>query len=161
MKKKLILPVVAGMALMMAGCPKEQSAVDNVDTTETVTTEAQVEVTPIDKINNEVSLKLDVTAFETVPESIHLTITNQSSDVVSTGSDYELSVLKGDAWEAVNMEGFAFDKMIHPIGPGEGEGFEINLFTREIKYEKGTYKITKQFGNDVGEFSKEVEFVVK
>lgn len=161
MKKKLMLPIVAGMALMMAGCPKEQLVVANEENTEAVSAEAPVEVAPIDQISNEVSLKLDVTAFDKVPESVHLTITNQSKEVVNTGSDYQLSVLKGEAWEAINMEGFAFDRMIHPIGPSEGEGFDINLFTKEIKYEKGTYKITKQFGNDTGEFSKEVEFVIK
>ncbi|SEQ85337.1 immunoglobulin-like domain-containing protein [Myroides profundi] len=161
MNKKITLPVMAALALMMAGCPKAKEPEVQEEVIEEVVTEAPKEKESLEKVSNEVTLVLDQVAFDKVPESIHLTITNQSASDINTGSDYTISVLKGDSWELMDMEGIGFDRMIHPIGPGEGVGFDINLFTKELKYEKGTYKITKQLGNDSGSFTKEVEFVIK
>ncbi|WP_025124596.1 immunoglobulin-like domain-containing protein [Myroides odoratimimus] len=161
MKKKITLPVIAVLALMMAGCPQKKEPEVQEEIIEEVITKTPNEKESLDSISNEVALTLEQVAYDNVPKAVHLTITNQSSVEVSTGSDYSINVLKGDFWEVMDMEGIGFDRMIHPIGPGEGVGFDIDLFTKEFKYDKGTYKIIKQLGNDIGSFTKEVEFVIK
>ncbi|EPH08665.1 hypothetical protein HMPREF9713_03122 [Myroides odoratimimus CCUG 12700] len=161
MKKKITLPVIAVLALMMAGCPQKKEAATHEEVIEEVVTKTPNQKESLDSISNQVTMVLEQVAYDKAPEVLHLTITNQSSSEVNTGSDYSISVLKGDSWEVMDMKGIGFDRMIHPIGPGEGVGFDINLFSKELKYEKGTYKIIKQLATDNGSFIKEVEFVIK
>ncbi|ALU25335.1 MULTISPECIES: immunoglobulin-like domain-containing protein [Myroides] len=161
MKKKITLPIMATLALIMAGCPQKKEAATHEEVIEEVVTKTPNQKESLDSISNQVTMVLEQVAYDKAPEVLHLTITNQSSSEVNTGSDYSISVLKGDSWEVMDMEGIGFDRMIHPIEPGEGVGFDIDLFTKEFKYDKGTYKIIKQLGNDIGSFTKEVEFVIK
>ncbi|AJA68019.1 hypothetical protein HX038_01350 [Myroides odoratimimus] len=161
MKKKITLPVMAVLALIMAGCPQKKEAATHEEVIEEVVTKTPNQKESLDSISNQVTMVLEQVAYDKAPEVLHLTITNQSSVEVSTGSDYSINVLKGKSWEVMDMKGIGFDRMIHPIGPGEGVGFDINLFSKELKYEKGTYKIIKQLATDNGSFIKEVEFVIK
>ncbi|MEK6493680.1 immunoglobulin-like domain-containing protein [Myroides odoratimimus] len=160
MNKKITIPLMAALALIMAGCPQKKELIVQEEIIDEVITEVPKAKESLDSISNEVALTLERVAYANVPKTVHLTITNQSLVEVSTGSDYSIYVLKGESWEAMDMEGIGFDRMIHPIGPDEGVGFDIDLFTKELKYDKGTYKIVKQLATDNGSFSKEVEFVI-
>ncbi|WP_408582879.1 hypothetical protein QCB52_03450, partial [Myroides odoratimimus] len=125
MKKKITLPVMAILALIMAGCPQKKEAATHEEVIEEVVTKTPNQKESLDSISNQVTMVLEQVAYDKAPEVLHLTITNQSSSEVNTGSDYSISVLKGKSWEVMDMKGIGFDRMIHPIGPGEGVGFDI------------------------------------
>lgn len=137
MKNKLIL-VVSIVFLISCGQGKSNNEANllnnkeqlvDTDTTETV----QLAVEP------------EVLKLSALPDSIKVTMSNNTRDTITTGLYYSIEKLKDDGWYEVSPKNIVFQDLGWQLKPNASEAFAKKLYKDVIHYETGKYRVVKYY----------------
>lgn len=78
------------------------------------------------------------------PQTLELTIKNNTGGVIQFGADYSIERLVGGKWIAVDLGNFAVIAIMYGIQPSDTGKYTISLFTEQVKYPEGDYRVVKQ-----------------
>lgn len=82
--------------------------------------------------------------YNVAPEKLSLTITNNATESIQFGADYEIDKWVNGKWVKLNYtDDMMFIAIMHMLEPGKSENYEIHLNPGKNKYEKGKYRIRK------------------
>lgn len=83
------------------------------------------------------------------PQTLDLTIKNNTGKVIQFGANYNIERRVGNNWQTVDLGNFAVIAIMYMLTPGDSADYKINLFTENVKYPEGEYRIVKHIS--VGE----------
>jgi len=83
------------------------------------------------------------------PQTLDLTIKNNTGEVIQFGANYSIEHRNGNNWTEVDLGNFAVIAIMYVLQPGDSGDYNINLFTENVKYPEGDYRVVKQIS--VGE----------
>lgn len=95
------------------------------------------------RISDSDDVHIDVTP--TTSNSIQITISNNSSSVVSFSNDYHIEVNSILGWHKLASLSNSFTSLGHSIRPGESSSFFINYESIYGTLSPGKYRIVKKF----------------
>ena len=81
--------------------------------------------------------------FATVPENVTLHISNNATETIQFGANYEIEKQVGSEWVKQNMDDIVFIAIMYSLEPGKSATYDISLYPDRIKYDAGEYRIHK------------------
>lgn len=96
-----------------------------------------------------VSLSVDPKVFilSEIPDTIKVTITNNSNDTITTGLRYQIENYENYEWKEISPKDILFHDLGWQIKPSESENFDMKLYKNQINYKTGKYRIVKYYLN--------------
>ena len=85
------------------------------------------------------------------PDVLELTIKNNTSQVIQFGANYLIERFVNDEWIAMDLGNFAVIAIMYNLQPGDSGKYTISLFTENVAYPEGDYRVVKQI--NIGEES--------
>jgi len=83
------------------------------------------------------------------PQTLQLTVRNNTDEAIQFGADYSIERLADDKWVEVDLGNFAVIDILYIVQPGDSGQYTISLFTERVTYPEGDYRVVKQI--NVGE----------
>lgn len=107
--------------------------------------------TLLDKYRKEKDIKMTVLPERNggAPQTLELTIKNNTAEVIQFGANYSIERLKDGKWEEVDLGNFAAISIMYGVQPGDSGKYTINLFTDRVTYPEGNYRVVKNI--NIGE----------
>lgn len=78
------------------------------------------------------------------PETLDLTIKNNTGEVIQFGANYSIQRRSDNEWIDVDLDNFAVIAIMYSLQPGESGEYKVNLFPKNVNYTEGEYRIVKQ-----------------
>lgn len=94
------------------------------------------------------------------PETVKLTITNNSVKVIQFGANYSIERLVDGKWQVHDIGNFPVIMIMYSLAPKESATYDINLFPEKAKYIEGDYRVVKQIGDENGNKSYYANFKI-
>jgi len=98
--------------------------------------------TPIQEETVTLSVTPNVFNLSELPETVEVTMINNTQETISAGLHYWIECYKNEEWVKVSPEQ-AFEDMGYKFSPTVFYTYEKNLFREEIDYKVGKYRIAK------------------
>lgn len=90
------------------------------------------------------SVKPNILKLSELPETVEVTMTNNTQETISAGLHYWIEHYEINEWKKVSPEQ-TFDDIGYNFSPSVFYTYEKNLFTEEIDYKIGRYRIGKYY----------------
>ena len=90
-----------------------------------------------------------------VPDTLVLTIRNNTGGIIQFGASYSIERLSGKEWTGVDLGNFVVIAVMYDLQPGDSASYKINLYPKEVSYPAGDYRVVKQVsqaGKDMGPY---------
>lgn len=100
--------------------------------------------TPIQEETVTLSVKPTVFNLSELPETVEVTMTNNTQETISAGLHYWIECYENEKWIKVSPEQ-AFEDIGYNFSPSVFYTYEKSLFTEEINYKAGKYRIAKYY----------------
>ncbi len=107
----------------------------------------------IEQINNiedkSVSLSVVPNVFKLseIPDTVTVTITNNTNDTITTGLHYQIENYENNEWKEVSPKDMVFHDLGWRLKPTESENFDKKLYKDQFNYKAGKYRIVKYYLN--------------
>ena len=88
------------------------------------------------------SVKPNVFNLSELPETVEVTMTNNTQETISAGLHYWIEYYENEKWVKVSPEQ-AFEDICYNFSPSVFYTYEKSLFAEEIDYKIGKYRIAK------------------
>lgn len=114
-----------------------------------------------EQINNiedkSVSLSVVPNVFKLseIPDTVTVTITNNTNDTITTGLHYQIENYENNEWKEVSPKDILFHDLGWTLKPTDTENFEKKLYKDQINYKAGKYRIVKYYLNSDYQKTKE------
>lgn len=147
--KNLILSIISTTLLLSCNQAKQKEE-------EQLTKNEQVN----DVIGKSVSLSVKPNVFKLseLPDTVTVTITNNTTDTITTGLQYYIEKLENKEWKEISPKNMVFNDLGWQLRPNDTENFEKKLYKDQISYELGKYRIVKYYLNS--DYQKKKKFNV-
>lgn len=133
MKRKIITLLSASLCLtLIASCGSARKAANTI-----ATEDKNVEMTVFPDRNGG------------APETLQLTIKNNTDKVIQFGANYSVERLVGGKWVGHDLGNFAVIAIMYSLQPGDSGQYSISLFTDRVSYPESDYRVVKNI--NVGE----------
>lgn len=111
----------------------------------------------IDVIDKSVSLSLESKVFKLseLPDTVMVTMTNNTNDTITTGLHYQIENYENNEWKEISPKDIVFHDLGWQLKPTDSEGFEKKLYKDQISYKVGKYRIVKYYLNSDYQKTKE------
>ncbi|GEM_PF-876653 len=98
------------------------------------------------KANNSNGIEIKVTPERNqgVPQTLNLTIRNNTQEIIQFGANYTIERRIDNAWREVDLGNFALIAIMYMLQPGDSGEYTISLFPETVKYPEGEYRVVKQ-----------------
>ena len=100
--------------------------------------------TPIQEDAVTLSVKPNLVKLSELPETVEVTMTNNTQETISAGLHYWIERYENKEWINVSPEQ-AFEDIGYNFSPSVFYTYEKSLFTEEIDYKVGKYRIVKYY----------------
>lgn len=100
--------------------------------------------TPIQEETVSLSVNPNVVNLSELPETVEVTMTNNMQKTISAGLHYWIERYENNEWIKVSPEQ-AFEDIGYNFSPSVFYTYEKSLFTEEIDYKVGKYRIAKYY----------------
>ena len=100
--------------------------------------------TPIQEGAVTLSVKPNLVKLSELPEIAEVTMTNNTQETISAGLHYWIERYENKEWKKVSPEQ-AFEDIGYNFSPSVFYTYEKSLFTDEIDYKVGKYRIVKYY----------------
>ena len=106
-----------------------------------------------EQINNRekksVSLSVEPTVFKLseIPDTLKVTMTNNTNDTITTGLHYWIENYEHYKWKEISPKDITFNDIGWQLKPNETENFAKKLYKDQINYKVGKYRIVKYYLN--------------
>ncbi|MCC8088428.1 MAG: hypothetical protein LIO79_04075 [Rikenellaceae bacterium] len=93
-----------------------------------------------------VAMQIVPVHYDSIPEYLHLEITNETNGTIQFGADYRIERYDTDEDKWVDFGSpaeTAFIAIMYILDPGKSQSYDIRLFPDKIGYSPGSYRITK------------------
>lgn len=97
---------------------------------------------PIQEETVTLSVTLNVFNLSELPETVEVTMINNTQETISAGLHYWIECYKNEEWVKVSPEQ-AFEDIAYNFSPSVFYTYEKNLFIDDIDYKVGKYRIAK------------------
>ncbi|MGL4581468.1 MAG: immunoglobulin-like domain-containing protein [Flavobacterium sp.] len=114
----------------------------------------------MDDVIKNVSIQVDKETYDSAPSTLEVLILNNSDVDITTESVYEISKFESDDWIKLDMGNVNLVQRSHSISAGFRERISIDLFSEQVVYSKGLYRIQLFFSFEWGTFEQEVEVTI-
>jgi len=92
------------------------------------------------------ALKPKVFTISQLKEKADLTISNNTSEPITTGESYSIEYLEDGKWKVLEaFQELFFISIGYQISPGATKEFKINFLAEQHQYRKGEYRIVKNY----------------
>lgn len=78
------------------------------------------------------------------PDTLVLTIRNNTAGVIQFGANYSIERLSGKEWTRIDFGDFAVIAVMYDLQPGDSASYKINLYPEKASYPVGDYRVVKQ-----------------
>ncbi|HAE66446.1 MAG TPA: hypothetical protein DCG77_04370 [Sphingobacterium sp.] len=135
--KKLILLIIS--ATLLLSCNQNKKEEEQSSKKEKVN----------DVEDKSVSLSIEPNVFKLseIPDTIKVTIINNTNDTITTGLHYQIENYEKNEWKDISPKGIAFNDLGWRLKPTDTESFEKKLYKDQISYKVGKYRIVKYYLN--------------
>ncbi|RZJ91784.1 MAG: hypothetical protein EOO20_04105 [Chryseobacterium sp.] len=93
------------------------------------------------------SLEPNLFKLSEIPDTVTLTITNNTSDTITTGLYYQIESFENNEWKEVSPKDMVFHDLGWKLKPSDTENFQMKLYKDQIDYRAGKYRIVKYYLN--------------
>lgn len=90
------------------------------------------------------SAKPNVFKLSELPETVEVTMMNNTNDTITTGLHYQIEHYKNNEWIEVSPEQF-FHDLGYRLTPSDFHTFDKKFLTKQINYNVGKYRIAKYY----------------
>ena len=90
------------------------------------------------------SVKPNVFKLSELPETVEVTMTNNTDETIAAGLYYWIERYKNSGWKKVSPEQ-PFDDITYKFSPSVFYTYDKSLFTDKIDYKVGKYRIAKYY----------------
>lgn len=132
--------LVAISIIIVVGCNQPQ----NDKSEKTIENELINDVENINESNVSLSVERNVFKLPELPETVEVTITNNTKDTITTGLHYRIENYENNKWKEVSPEQF-FNDLGWSLKPSDRHAFDTNLLIKQIDYKAGKYRISKYY----------------
>jgi|SRR5690554_3292431 len=80
-----------------------------------------------------------------LPDTLYVTMTNNTSDTITTGLHYRIEAFINNEWKSVSPEDIAYQDIGFRLQPAEYRVFDKLLLKDQIAYQVGKYRIVKYY----------------
>ncbi|MEQ7802049.1 immunoglobulin-like domain-containing protein [Pedobacter sp. ASV1-7] len=104
-----------------------------------------------------VSLSVEPNVFKLseIPDSVSITMTNNTNDTITTGLHYQIEQYQKNHWKEISPKDMLFQDLGWKLKPSGTENFKKNLYKDQISYKSGKYRIIKYYLNSDYQKTKE------
>lgn len=97
-------------------------------------------------VSKTVSLSVEPNVFKLseLPETVEVTMTNNTNDTITTGLHYQIEHYKNNEWIEVSPDQF-FQDLGYRLTPSDFHTFDKRLLTEQIDYNVGKFRIVKYY----------------
>lgn len=109
------------------------------------------------------SMSVSPAISDGVPESVKVTLTNDTGNLAQFGAEYVVEHYNGKKWKVVpGTEKFPVIMILYSIPAGESQSYDFYLRGNVVDYEKGLYRLSKRVMlNNEHNFGVSAEFEIK
>ncbi|RWW91959.1 hypothetical protein EPI11_17175 [Flavobacterium cerinum] len=136
--KNLILFIIS-TTLLLSCTQTKQKEEEQLDKNEQVK----------DVIGKSVSLSVKPNVFKLseLPDTVTITMTNNTTDTITTGLHYYIEKLENKEWKEISPKDMLFHDLGWQLRPTDTKNFEKKLYKDQISYKVGKYRIVKYYLN--------------
>jgi len=160
MKKNLITFITAITAcVFIISCASNKEKTNNTSDNTSTTSNTRSTLPSSDA---GISMSIQPDKFSTVPETVKMTIVNNSDTVAEYGAPYIVEEYKNNTWEKMPFTNeLAFIDILYIQPAGETKEYDISLYPAMANYKKGNYRIRKSINVGNRSLDLAVEFTVE
>lgn len=91
------------------------------------------------------SIEPNVFKLSEIPDTVTVTMTNNTNDTITTGLRYQIEKYEKNEWREISPKNVMFHDLGWRLKPANSENFEKHLYKAQINYKAGKYRIVKYY----------------